>query len=78
MSSWLRRCLPRTLLAPGWPRSLAEQLTNPLLSAGLRFAVSHHYGYGLLDAGLLVELAKAWTGTRPQRRCSVRALRAPR
>ncbi|NXL07069.1 PCSK4 convertase, partial [Mesembrinibis cayennensis] len=40
--------------------------------------VSHHYGYGLLDAGLLVEMAKAWTGTRPQRRCSVKALRTPR
>ncbi|XP_040393654.1 proprotein convertase subtilisin/kexin type 4 isoform X2 [Cygnus olor] len=45
---------------------------------GVGREVSHHYGYGLLDAGLLVELAKAWTGTRPQRRCSVRALRAPR
>uniref|UniRef100_A0A8B9E2E8 Proprotein convertase subtilisin/kexin type 4 n=1 Tax=Anser cygnoides TaxID=8845 RepID=A0A8B9E2E8_ANSCY len=45
---------------------------------GVGRKVSHHYGYGLLDAGLLVELAKAWTGTRPQRRCSVRALRAPR
>ncbi|NXL51409.1 PCSK4 convertase, partial [Podilymbus podiceps] len=40
--------------------------------------VSHHYGYGLLDAGLLVEMAKAWAGTRPQQRCSVKALRAPR
>ncbi|NWU73417.1 PCSK4 convertase, partial [Pterocles burchelli] len=40
--------------------------------------VSHHYGYGLLDAGLLVEMAKVWTGTRPQRSCSVTALRAPR
>ncbi|NXC38311.1 PCSK4 convertase, partial [Penelope pileata] len=40
--------------------------------------VSHYYGYGLLDAALLVELAAAWAGTRPQRRCSVKALRAPR
>ncbi|XP_071885200.1 proprotein convertase subtilisin/kexin type 4 [Anas platyrhynchos] len=45
---------------------------------GVGRKVSHHYGYGLLDAGLLVELAKAWAGTRPQRRCSLRALRAPR
>ncbi|KAM7081091.1 proprotein convertase subtilisin/kexin type 4 isoform 10-T12 [Ciconia maguari] len=45
---------------------------------GVGRKVSHHYGYGLLDAGLLVEMAKAWTGTRPQRRCSVRALHAPR
>ncbi|NXE83323.1 PCSK4 convertase, partial [Cochlearius cochlearius] len=45
---------------------------------GVGRKVSHHYGYGLLDAGLLVEMAKAWTGTRPQWRCSVKALHAPR
>ncbi|KAM6189616.1 proprotein convertase subtilisin/kexin type 4 [Sarcoramphus papa] len=45
---------------------------------GVGRKVSHHYGYGLLDAGLLVEMAKAWTGTRAQRRCSVKALHAPR
>ncbi|NWS61945.1 PCSK4 convertase, partial [Chunga burmeisteri] len=45
---------------------------------GVGRKVSHHYGYGLLDAGLLVEMAKAWTGTRPQRRCSVKALHSPR
>ncbi|NXC77485.1 PCSK4 convertase, partial [Anhinga anhinga] len=45
---------------------------------GVGRKVSHHYGYGLLDAGLLVQMAKAWTGTRPQRRCSVKALHAPR
>ncbi|XP_054038299.1 proprotein convertase subtilisin/kexin type 4, partial [Rissa tridactyla] len=45
---------------------------------GIGRKVSHHYGYGLLDAGLLVEMAKAWTGTRPQQRCSVKALHAPR
>ncbi|XP_029888086.2 proprotein convertase subtilisin/kexin type 4 isoform X2 [Aquila chrysaetos chrysaetos] len=45
---------------------------------GVGRKVSHHYGYGLLDAGLLVEMAKEWTGTRPQRRCSVKALHTPR
>ncbi|NXW09702.1 PCSK4 convertase, partial [Fregetta grallaria] len=45
---------------------------------GVGRKVSHHYGYGLLDAGLLVEMAKAWTRTRPQRSCSVKALHAPR
>ncbi|NXK14924.1 PCSK4 convertase, partial [Herpetotheres cachinnans] len=45
---------------------------------GVGRKVSHYYGYGLLDAGLLVEMAKAWRGTRPQQRCSVKALRAPR
>ncbi|NXS98928.1 PCSK4 convertase, partial [Jacana jacana] len=39
--------------------------------------VSHHYGYGLLDAGLLVEMAKAWRGTRPQQKCSVKGLHTP-
>ncbi|XP_064353475.1 proprotein convertase subtilisin/kexin type 4 isoform X2 [Dromaius novaehollandiae] len=45
---------------------------------GVGRKVSHHYGYGLLDAGLLVELAKKWTGTRPQWKCSVKALHTPR
>ncbi|KAM9254652.1 proprotein convertase subtilisin/kexin type 4 [Cariama cristata] len=45
---------------------------------GVGRQVSHHYGYGLLDAGLLVEMAKAWAGTRPQRSCSVKALHSPR
>ncbi|NXS64339.1 PCSK4 convertase, partial [Brachypteracias leptosomus] len=44
---------------------------------GVGRKVSHSYGYGLLDAGLLVEMAKAWTGTRPQRRCSVKVLHGP-
>ncbi|NXG52868.1 PCSK4 convertase, partial [Psilopogon haemacephalus] len=44
---------------------------------GVGRKVSHYYGYGLLDAGLLVEMAKSWAGTRPQRRCSVRALHTP-
>ncbi|XP_009881823.1 PREDICTED: proprotein convertase subtilisin/kexin type 4-like [Charadrius vociferus] len=45
---------------------------------GVGRKVSHYYGYGLLDAGLLVEMAKAWTGTRPQQKCSVKALHTPR
>ncbi|XP_014811031.1 PREDICTED: proprotein convertase subtilisin/kexin type 4 [Calidris pugnax] len=45
---------------------------------GVGRKVSHHYGYGLLDAGLLVEMARAWTGTQPQQKCSVKALHAPR
>ncbi|KFO07497.1 Proprotein convertase subtilisin/kexin type 4, partial [Balearica regulorum gibbericeps] len=44
---------------------------------GVGRKVSHHYGYGLLDAGLLVEMAKVWTGTQPQRRCSVKAHHPP-
>uniref|UniRef100_A0A8B9ITL9 Proprotein convertase subtilisin/kexin type 4 n=1 Tax=Amazona collaria TaxID=241587 RepID=A0A8B9ITL9_9PSIT len=51
-------------------------LVHPLLG-GICSSVSHYYGYGLLDAGLLVEMAKAWTGTQPQRKCSVKAPHAP-
>lgn len=59
------------------PQTGLGHLTRPLLG-GTCSAVSHHYGYGLLDAGRLVEMAKVWTGTRPQRTCSVKALHAPR
>lgn len=62
---------------PAAPQTGLGHLMCPLL-CGTCSAVSHHYGYGLLDAGRLVEMAKAWTGTRPQRTCSVKALHAPR
>ena len=39
--------------------------------------VSHHYGYGLLDAGLLVDLARAWLPTQPQKKCIIRVLHTP-
>ncbi|KAJ7422427.1 proprotein convertase subtilisin/kexin type 4 isoform X3 [Pitangus sulphuratus] len=45
---------------------------------GVGRRVSHYYGYGLLDAGLLVQEAVAWAGTRPQEKCSVKVLQAPR
>uniref|UniRef100_F7ASZ3 Proprotein convertase subtilisin/kexin type 4 n=1 Tax=Monodelphis domestica TaxID=13616 RepID=F7ASZ3_MONDO len=41
---------------------------------GVGRKVSHHYGYGLLDGGLLVDLAKKWTMTRPQLKCSVKVI----
>uniref|UniRef100_A0A8C3HE45 Proprotein convertase subtilisin/kexin type 4 n=1 Tax=Chrysemys picta bellii TaxID=8478 RepID=A0A8C3HE45_CHRPI len=44
---------------------------------GVGRKVSHHYGYGLLDAGDLVDLAKKWTTTRPQRKCSVKVVYVP-
>lgn len=40
-------------------------------------AVSHHYGYGLLDAGLLVDLARVWLPTKPQKKCAVRVVHTP-
>ncbi|KAM4883970.1 proprotein convertase subtilisin/kexin type 4 [Sylvia borin] len=45
---------------------------------GVGRRVSHYYGYGLLDAGLLVQAATTWTGTRPQEKCSVQAIQVPR
>jgi len=41
-------------------------------------AVSHSYGYGLLDAGAIVSLAKTWTNVRPQRKCVITILTEPR
>lgn len=40
-------------------------------------AVSHHYGYGLLDAGLLVDLARVWLPTKPQKKCTIRVVHTP-
>ena len=30
--------------------------------------MSHHYGYGLLDAALLVGMARSWLPTQPQKK----------
>lgn len=54
-----------------------EGLTGPSLG-GTCVPVSYYYGYGLLDAGLLVQEATMWTGTRPQEKCSVQAIQVPR
>ncbi|XP_053228321.1 proprotein convertase subtilisin/kexin type 4-like isoform X1 [Podarcis raffonei] len=44
---------------------------------GVGRKVSHYYGYGLLDAGRLVDLAKRWNTTGPQRKCSIRIIYKP-
>uniref|UniRef100_G1QM37 Proprotein convertase subtilisin/kexin type 4 n=1 Tax=Nomascus leucogenys TaxID=61853 RepID=G1QM37_NOMLE len=44
---------------------------------GVGRQVSHHYGYGLLDAGLLVDTARTWLPTQPQRKCAVRVQSHP-
>ncbi|XP_028015292.2 proprotein convertase subtilisin/kexin type 4 isoform X1 [Eptesicus fuscus] len=44
---------------------------------GVGRQVSHHYGYGLLDAGLLVDLARTWLPTQPQKKCAIRVLHNP-
>ncbi|XP_074060680.1 proprotein convertase subtilisin/kexin type 4 isoform X2 [Macrotis lagotis] len=44
---------------------------------GVGRKVSHHYGYGLLDGGLLVDLAKKWTTTGPQLKYSIKIISTP-
>ncbi|KAG8454577.1 hypothetical protein GDO86_000987 [Hymenochirus boettgeri] len=44
---------------------------------GVGRKVSHYYGYGLLDAGHLVDLAGKWQATLPQRRCLVKVESTP-
>ncbi|KAM4887081.1 proprotein convertase subtilisin/kexin type 4 isoform 1-T1 [Thomomys bottae] len=44
---------------------------------GVGRQVSHHYGYGLLDAGLLVDLARGWLPTKPQKKCVIRVVHTP-
>lgn len=44
---------------------------------GVGRQVSHHYGYGLLDARLLVDLARSWLPTQPQKKCIIRVLHTP-
>ena len=36
-------------------------------------AVSHSFGYGLMDAAAMVRLARVWTTVAPQQYCEVRA-----
>ncbi|XP_035989142.1 furin-1 [Fundulus heteroclitus] len=56
----------------------AHLLTNDWTVNGVGRRVSHSYGYGLLDAGAIVSLAKTWTNVGPQRKCVISILREPR
>uniref|UniRef100_A0A8C1XRP7 Furin (paired basic amino acid cleaving enzyme) a n=1 Tax=Cyprinus carpio TaxID=7962 RepID=A0A8C1XRP7_CYPCA len=47
----------------------AHLTTNDWKINGVGRRVSHSYGYGLLDAGAIVALAKNWTNVGPQRKC---------
>ncbi|XP_006876811.1 PREDICTED: proprotein convertase subtilisin/kexin type 4 [Chrysochloris asiatica] len=44
---------------------------------GVGRQVSHHYGYGLLDAGLLVDMARTWLPTQPQQKCTISVVHTP-
>jgi len=37
------------------------------------WTVSHHFGFGLLDAGAMVELAMEWQTVPEQKHCTVSA-----
>uniref|UniRef100_A0A673APS8 Furin-1-like n=1 Tax=Sphaeramia orbicularis TaxID=375764 RepID=A0A673APS8_9TELE len=56
----------------------AHLLTNDWRNNGVGRKVSHSYGYGLLDAGAIVALAKTWTNVGPQRKCVISMVCEPR
>ncbi|XP_029430367.1 furin-like [Rhinatrema bivittatum] len=51
---------------------------NDWITNGVGRKVSHSYGYGLLDAGAMVTLAKNWTTVGPQRKCVINILTEPK
>ncbi|XP_053076199.1 proprotein convertase subtilisin/kexin type 4 isoform X7 [Acinonyx jubatus] len=44
---------------------------------GVGRQVSHHYGYGLLDARLLVDMARTWLPTQRQQKCVIEIVHTP-
>lgn len=58
----------RRAVRRGWGAALTPSLST----------VSHSYGYGLLDAGAMVSLAKNWTTVGPQRKCVIDVLMEPK
>ncbi|XP_026547585.1 proprotein convertase subtilisin/kexin type 4-like, partial [Notechis scutatus] len=61
----VRASSPAHLQADDWVRN------------GVGRQVSHYYGYGLLNGGHLVEMAKRWQRTRPQRKCFIQVVYKP-
>ncbi|KAF2359038.1 Peptidase S8/S53 domain [Trinorchestia longiramus] len=57
----VRSARPENLEAPDWQ-------TN-----GVGRKVSHRFGYGMMDAFAMVQLARNWATVAPQRSCEVRA-----
>ncbi|XP_041695706.1 proprotein convertase subtilisin/kexin type 4-like [Coregonus clupeaformis] len=50
---------------------LADLQTQDWRTNGVGRPVSHYYGYGLLDAGRLVDLASKWKAVKPQKKCTI-------
>jgi len=42
------------------------------------YSVSHHFGFGMMDAAAMVELAMNWTRVPDQHRCQVDSTAQPR
>ncbi|KAM4707299.1 proprotein convertase subtilisin/kexin type 4 isoform 1-T2 [Discoglossus pictus] len=57
--------------------SPSHLIANDWMANGVGRKVSHHYGYGLLDAGRLVDLALKWKTTHPQRKCTIMVVKKP-
>ncbi|XP_062847344.1 furin (paired basic amino acid cleaving enzyme) b isoform X2 [Trichomycterus rosablanca] len=53
-------------------------ITNDWRTNGVGRLVSHSYGYGLLDASVMVALAQNWTSMGPQHKCVIDMLTEPR
>ncbi|XP_075071254.1 furin-1-like [Mixophyes fleayi] len=56
----------------------AHLKTTDWITNGVGRKVSHSYGYGLMDAGAMVTLAKNWTNVGPQRKCVINILTEPK
>ncbi|CBY09403.1 unnamed protein product [Oikopleura dioica] len=54
---------------------VARQKTTEFETNGAGFAVSHVFGFGLLDAYALVTIAKSWRTVPPQKICAIQIIR---
>uniref|UniRef100_A0A674N3J8 Furin (paired basic amino acid cleaving enzyme) a n=1 Tax=Takifugu rubripes TaxID=31033 RepID=A0A674N3J8_TAKRU len=71
----VRTSNPNHLLTNDWKTNGVGQR---LLESSYTLFISHSYGYGLLDAGGIVELARTWSNVGPQRKCVVSMVFEPR
>ncbi len=53
---------------------VARQKTTEFETNGAGFAVSHVFGFGLLDAYALVTIAKSWRTVPPQKICAIQSI----
>ncbi|KAK2161976.1 hypothetical protein LSH36_107g13013 [Paralvinella palmiformis] len=55
----------------------ANLKTSDWVINGMKRQVSHHFGFGLMDAGAMVERALNWTNVPQQHKCIIRANMEP-